>query len=132
MDDFAEKSGERGSQDTWATALSYWRIFRAEEFDKDRIGEVATCVAAISSTMPEWRAAVGGDAAAAILTAARSGEVLGGRWDEVDLTARVWTVPATRMKGVRQQSRHWQQVRIAVLGSPARGRRLAIDQSACA
>jgi integrase len=67
-----------------------------------------------------------------ILTAARSGEVLGGRWNEVDLTERVWTVPATRMKGVRQQSRHWQQVRIAVLGSPARGRRLAIDQSACA
>jgi integrase len=37
-----------------------------------------------------------------ILTAARSGEVLGGQWSEVDLTARVWTVPATRMKGGRE------------------------------
>jgi integrase len=33
-----------------------------------------------------------------ILTAARSGEVLGARWREIDLTARLWTVPAARMK----------------------------------
>jgi len=32
------------------------------------------------------------------LTAARSGEVRGMRWDEVDLSNRVWTVPALRMK----------------------------------
>jgi integrase len=38
----------------------------------------------------------------AILTAARSGEVMGGQWSEVNLTARVWTVPATRMKGRRE------------------------------
>jgi integrase len=34
-----------------------------------------------------------------ILTAARSGEVLGGRWDEVDLESKIWTIPAARMKG---------------------------------
>ncbi len=34
----------------------------------------------------------------AILTAARTGEVLGATWDEVDLKAAVWTVPAERMK----------------------------------
>lgn len=33
-----------------------------------------------------------------ILTAARSGEVLGAAWDEVDLEAAVWTAPAERMK----------------------------------
>lgn len=33
-----------------------------------------------------------------ILTAARSGETRGATWDELDLTAKVWTVPATRMK----------------------------------
>jgi integrase len=38
----------------------------------------------------------------AILTAARSGEVLGARWNEVDLAARVWTVPPHRMKGARE------------------------------
>ncbi|MEX0405912.1 integrase arm-type DNA-binding domain-containing protein [Aquibium sp. LZ166] len=33
-----------------------------------------------------------------ILTAARSGEVLGAKWDELDFEKRVWTVPAVRMK----------------------------------
>lgn len=33
-----------------------------------------------------------------ILTAARSGEVLGARWDEIDMDAAIWTVPASRMK----------------------------------
>jgi integrase len=37
-----------------------------------------------------------------ILTAARSGEVLGARWDEFDLERAIWTVPATRMKGGRE------------------------------
>ena len=38
----------------------------------------------------------------AILTAARSGEVLGARWAELDLGRGVWTVPATRMKAGRE------------------------------
>ena len=38
----------------------------------------------------------------AILTAARSGEVLGARWDEIDLRAKVWTVPADRMKAGKE------------------------------
>ncbi|BCH12108.1 integrase [Mesorhizobium sp. 131-3-5] len=33
-----------------------------------------------------------------ILTAARSGEVLGMKWGEVDLQEKLWTVPAARMK----------------------------------
>jgi integrase len=37
-----------------------------------------------------------------ILTAARSGEVLGARWDEIDFDAKVWTVPASRMKAGRE------------------------------
>lgn len=37
-----------------------------------------------------------------ILTAARSGEVFGARWDEIDLEARVWTIPANRMKAGRE------------------------------
>ena len=36
-----------------------------------------------------------------ILTAARSGEVLGMRWKEVDLESGVWNVPAARMKAGR-------------------------------
>lgn len=37
-----------------------------------------------------------------ILTAARSGEVLGARWDEIDLERSVWTIPAGRMKAGRE------------------------------
>jgi integrase len=37
----------------------------------------------------------------AILTAARSGEVLGACWDEMDLTTAIWTIPAPRMKALR-------------------------------
>ncbi|MFM9846430.1 MAG: tyrosine-type recombinase/integrase [Hyphomicrobiaceae bacterium] len=38
-----------------------------------------------------------------ILTAARSGEVRGMRWVEIDLTAGVWTIPAARMKAAKEQ-----------------------------
>lgn len=38
----------------------------------------------------------------AILTAARSGEALGARWDEIDIKAKLWTIPAARMKATRE------------------------------
>ncbi len=38
----------------------------------------------------------------AILTAARTGEVLGMRWSEVDLQQAIWVVPADRMKAGRE------------------------------
>jgi integrase len=37
-----------------------------------------------------------------ILTAARSGEILGMRWPEIDLDKKTWTVPADRMKAGRE------------------------------
>jgi integrase len=37
-----------------------------------------------------------------ILTATRSGEVYGARWSEIDMAAKVWTVPAGRMKAARE------------------------------
>ncbi|WP_234730118.1 tyrosine-type recombinase/integrase [Acidocella facilis] len=36
-----------------------------------------------------------------ILTAARTSEILGAKWDEIDLEARVWSIPAERMKARR-------------------------------
>jgi integrase len=36
-----------------------------------------------------------------ILTAGRTGEVIGARWDEIDLVEKIWTVPAARMKAHR-------------------------------
>lgn len=37
-----------------------------------------------------------------ILTAARTGEVTGATWEEIDLSRKVWTVPAHRMKAGRE------------------------------
>lgn len=37
-----------------------------------------------------------------ILTAARSGEVRGATWEEIDLEQAIWTVPAARMKAGRE------------------------------
>ena len=37
-----------------------------------------------------------------ILTAARTGEVRGARWQEIDLTTKVWTIPADRMKAGKE------------------------------
>ncbi len=34
----------------------------------------------------------------AILTAARTGEVIGAQWSEIDMQGAVWTIPAARMK----------------------------------
>jgi integrase len=38
----------------------------------------------------------------AILTAARTSEVLGARWSEIDQNAKVWTIPAGRMKAGKE------------------------------
>ena len=37
-----------------------------------------------------------------ILTAARTGEVIGARWEELDVDGRTWTVPASRTKTGRE------------------------------
>lgn len=37
-----------------------------------------------------------------ILTAARSGEIIGATWGEVDFAKSVWTIPASRMKAGKE------------------------------
>ncbi len=37
-----------------------------------------------------------------LLTACRTGEVVGAKWDEVDLTTNVWTIPPERMKAGKE------------------------------
>ena len=38
----------------------------------------------------------------AILTAARTGEVIGAQWNEIHLLDKIWTIPASRMKAHRE------------------------------
>jgi integrase len=51
----------------------------------------------------------------AILTAARPGEALGARWSEIDLTGKLWTVPAARMKGEREHRVPLSRQSVAIL-----------------
>ena len=51
----------------------------------------------------------------AVLTAARSGEVRLARWAEIDLNARIWTVPAARMKAGREHRVPLSTAAVAIL-----------------
>jgi integrase len=51
----------------------------------------------------------------AILTVARSGEVIGTRWYEFDLAERVWTVPGERMKAGREHRVPLSDATLAIL-----------------
>jgi integrase len=51
----------------------------------------------------------------AILTAARTSEVIGAKWSEIDLDAGVWTVPAERMKGAKEHQVPLSKRAIAIL-----------------
>ncbi len=55
-----------------------------------------------------------------VLTAARSGEVRLATWDEFDLAAAVWTVPAARMKANREHRVPLCGRAVEVLGEAAR------------
>jgi integrase len=39
-----------------------------------------------------------------ILTATRPGEIVGATWDEFDLTKKIWTIPASRMKAKKEHT----------------------------
>jgi integrase len=50
-----------------------------------------------------------------ILTAARSGEILGMRWSEINLDERVWTLPPDRMKAGREHRVPLSERAVAIL-----------------
>jgi integrase len=57
----------------------------------------------------------------AILTAARSGEVRLAKWSEIDLDAKLWTVPAARMKAGKSHRVPLSAAAVAVLSKLPRG-----------
>lgn len=56
----------------------------------------------------------------AILTAARSGEVLGAQWKEIDLNTALWTIPTSRMKAGREHRVPLPAAVITLLGEMAK------------
>jgi integrase len=51
----------------------------------------------------------------AILTAARTGEAIGAKWDEIDTAERLWTIPADRMKAGREHRVPLSDAALAIL-----------------
>lgn len=78
-----------------------WR--EAPAFMTDLIGRPGTAARAL---------------AFAILTAARSGEVRGMTWAEVDLEGAIWTVPASQIKAGREHRVALASAALALLGEP--------------
>jgi integrase len=58
----------------------------------------------------------------AVLTACRSGEVLGALWGEIDLQAALWTIPADRMKAAKEHRVPLSDEALAVLREAAKVR----------
>jgi len=56
----------------------------------------------------------------AILTAARSGEVRGAQWSEIDWQARVWAIPAARMKAAKEHRVPLTDAALAILNAMPR------------
>jgi len=57
----------------------------------------------------------------AIFTATRTAEVIGAKWPEIDLKARVWTIPAERMKAKREHRVPLSAPAVALLEEIGRG-----------
>lgn len=61
-----------------------------------------------------------------ILTAARTSEAIGARWDEINFSEKLWTVPASRMKGGLEHRVPLSPPALAVLESLAQIRQGAL------
>lgn len=95
------RTGENPAR--WAGNLQY--VWPRRSKAKQEVHHAALPWAEAPALMAQLRAARGVSARAlefAILTAARTSEVTELPWAELDLKARVWTVPADRMKGGRE------------------------------
>jgi integrase len=54
-----------------------------------------------------------------ILTATRTSETIGARWDEIDLAAELWTIPASRIKAGREHRVPLSEPVVSLLGELA-------------
>jgi integrase len=104
----------------WATTRGYrsgenparWRghldtLLAAPNKIKGEEHYPAVSIVDAGAFLRDLRARVGMGARAlefTMLTAARSGEVRGAVWSEIDLDAGIWTIPAGRMKAGREHS----------------------------
>lgn len=118
--DWARVAGHRGDGDNPAR----WRGHLDKALPRrSKVAKVEHHAALPYAELPAFMAALrqreGVGALAlefAILTAARTGEVTGATWDEVDLDQKTWTVPPGRMKASAEHRVPFSGAALAVLG----------------
>jgi integrase len=103
--DFAKARGYRGDENParWRGHLD--KLLPA----RSKVRQIEHHAALSYGEMPSFLARLRGQEGTApralefaILTAGRTGEVIGARWNEIDLLDKIWTVPAARMKARRE------------------------------
>lgn len=115
----------------WATTRGYrtglnparWRghldnLLAAPNKIKGEEHYPAVSIVDAGAFMADLRGKVGMGARAlefTLLTAARSGEVRGAVWSEIDLDAKVWTIPAGRMKAGKEHCEPLSDAAIKIL-----------------
>jgi integrase len=100
----------RGFRSAGTPNPARWKNFLDQLLAAPRkIAPVQNLAAVPFAEVPEVMAALAADQSVAaqclrfiVLTAARLSEAVGARWDEVDLEAAEWTIPASRMKARRE------------------------------
>jgi integrase len=120
--DSAKVRGLRGGENP-----ARWRGHLDKSLPKrSKVRRVEHHAALPFDALPEFMTRLGGqDGTAAralaftILTAARTGEVIGAKWDEIDFAARVWTIPADRMKAGKEHRAPLATAAIAILEQAA-------------
>jgi integrase len=102
--DFAKADGWRSGENpaAWRGHLALILPKRQKLTRGHHVAMPYTEVPAFMSALRERKAMAALALEFLILTAARTGEVLGARWAEFDFEAKIWTVPATRMKAGRE------------------------------
>jgi integrase len=103
--DFAKTRGDRSGENPAAWNGNLVHALPA----RGTIAKVQHHAALSCSELPDFMDQIAAREAVAaraleftILTAARTGEVIGARWSEIDLEAKLWTIPAERMKAKRE------------------------------
>jgi integrase len=72
-------------------------------------------IAAFTATLRQLESVAARALEFLILTAARSGEVIGAKWSEFDLNERLWTVPADRIKSGKEHRVPLSDAALAIL-----------------
>ncbi len=102
--DAAKAAGHRSGENpaTWRGHLSHLLAKRQKLSRGHHAAMAYADVPAFVAKLRECNAIAAMALEFCILTATRSGEVYGARWSEIDMAAKVWTVPAARMKAGRE------------------------------